>query len=70
MTLVIISLMMKQEKYLTNFKSNLIDGIAYYQKLFSDKMNTFEVSNELILKELEQLRNELLEMKIPVLQTV
>lgn len=60
----------KQEKYLTNFKSNLNDGIAYYQQLFSDKVNIFEVSNERLLKELEQLKNELLNIKIPAFQAV
>jgi len=60
----------KQEKYLTTFKSNLNDGIAYYQQLFSDTINNFEVSNEHLLNELEQLRNELFKIKIPVLQPV
>ncbi|GGK46789.1 MULTISPECIES: hypothetical protein [Flavobacteriaceae] len=60
----------KQEKYLTNFKNNLNDGIAYYQQLFSDTINNFEVSNDNLLLELEQLRKELIEIKIPVLQAV
>jgi hypothetical protein len=60
----------KQEKYLTNFKSNLNDGIAYYQQLFSETVNNFEISNELLLIELEKLKNELFDIKIPALQTV
>ncbi len=60
----------KQEKYLTNFKNNLNDGITYYQQLFSDTINNFEVSNDNLLLELEQLRKELIEIKIPVLQAV
>ncbi|UMB61883.1 hypothetical protein MHL31_06745 [Lutibacter sp. A80] len=60
----------KNEKYLTNFKNNLNDGIAYYQNLFSTKINNFEVSNEHLLNELEQLKNELLEIKIPVFKAV
>lgn len=60
----------KQEKYLTNFKNNLNDGIGYYQQLFSDSINNFEISNDNLLLELEQLRKELFEIKIPVLQAV
>ena len=60
----------KQEKYLTNFKNNLNNGIAYYHQLFSDSINNFEASNDNLLLELEQLRKELLEIKIPILQVV
>ncbi len=60
----------KQEKYLTTFQTNLNDGISYYQKLFSDTINNFEVSNENLLMELQHLKNELFEIKIPILEKV
>tara|TARA_R110001583_G_scaffold34847_1_gene116578 strand:+ start:23952 stop:25748 length:1797 start_codon:yes stop_codon:yes gene_type:complete len=56
----------KQEKYLTNFQNNLNDGISYYHSLFSK----FELNSELLLSDLENLRNELFEIKIPVLAKV
>ena len=52
------------------FKNNLDDGISYYQQLFSDSINSFEVSNDNLLLELEQLREELFGIKIPILQAV
>jgi len=58
----------KQEKYLTTFQNNLNDGIEYYYKLFSDTVNNFEESNENLLLELEQLKNELFDIKIPILE--
>jgi len=60
----------KHEKYLTSFQTNLNDGIAYYQKLFSTTVNNFEISNENLLLELQHLKNELFEIKIPILEKV
>jgi len=57
----------KQEKYLTNFKNNLNDGILYYQNLFSDAVQHFEFKKEELLHELDILKNELFEIKVPVL---
>jgi len=56
----------KQEKYLTNFQNNLNDGIEYYHNLFS----SFESNKETLLNELETLKNELLNIKIPILVKV
>ncbi|WP_456463335.1 hypothetical protein [Lutibacter sp.] len=56
----------KQEKYLTTFQNNLNDGIEYYHNLFS----SFESNKETLLDELETLKNELLNIKIPVLVKV
>ncbi|MDP3312238.1 hypothetical protein [Lutibacter sp.] len=53
----------KNEKYLNTFQSNLNDGIIYYQELFS----SFEFNKEVILAELEKLKNELFHIQIPVL---
>ena len=53
----------KQEKYLTTFQNNLTDGIEYYHNLFS----SFESNKETLLSELETLKNEFFNIKIPVL---
>jgi len=60
------SFSMKQEKYLTKFQQNLNDGIAYYQHLFSD----FSSNKENLLRELEYLKIELFNIKIPILEKV
>ena len=52
----------KQEKYLNAFQSNLNDGIEYYHNLFS----SFESNKETLLSELEDLKNELFKIKVPV----
>jgi hypothetical protein len=53
----------KQEKYLDKFKNNLFDGIEYYQNLFE----TFEFNQDILLSELNHLKEELFSVKIPVL---
>ncbi|MCF6168355.1 hypothetical protein [Lutibacter sp.] len=53
----------KQEKYLTTFQNNLNDGIEYYHDLFS----SFESNKETLLDELGALKNELFNIKIPIL---
>lgn len=58
---------MKQEKYLTSFQSNLNDGIEYYQQLFSNSKIYFESNKEALLSELETLKIELFNIKIPLL---
>ena len=63
------SLNKKNEKYLTTFQTNLNEGILYYQDLFSSTKNYFENSNEFLLDELERIKNELFEIKIPILVT-
>ncbi len=57
------TLSLKQEKYLLNFQTNLNNGIEYYQQLFSD----FESNKENLLYELDILKNELFNIKIPIL---
>jgi hypothetical protein len=58
---------LKQEKYLTNFQNNLNDGIDYYQDLFSNTKQYFELNKENILNELEHLKQELFTIQIPIL---
>ncbi|WP_456421465.1 hypothetical protein [Lutibacter sp.] len=60
------SISKKQEKYLTNFQNNLNDGIEYYHDLFS----SFESNKETLLDELGTLKNELFNIKIPILVKV
>jgi len=57
------SITVKNEKYLTTFQHNLNDGIEYYYHLFS----SFEFNKEALLNELDTLKNELFNIKIPVL---
>ena len=60
----------KQQKYLTTFQSNLNEGIEYYQHLFSDTKIYFESNKEVLLSELETLKIELFNIKIPILVKV
>jgi len=57
------SISIKQEKYLTNFQNNLNDGITYYQNLFSN----FELNKAILLEELNVLKQDLFNIKIPIL---
>ncbi len=57
------SLTKKNEKYLNTFQTNLTDGIEYYHQLFS----SFDVNKEILLSELDTLKNELFTIKIPIL---
>jgi len=57
----------KNQKYLNNFQNNLNDGIDYYQKLFSESKHYFETNKEVLLSDLENLKNNLFNIKIPVL---
>ena len=57
----------KQEKYLTTFQNNLNDGIAYYHQLFTETKLYFEYNKENLLIELEQLKQELFTIQIPIL---
>lgn len=54
----------KQRKYLTTYKKNLTEGIEYYQELFL----TFDANKTVLLSELERLKNEFFEIKIPILE--
>jgi len=60
------SLSAKNEKYLTTFQQNLENGIEYYHNLFS----SFESNKETLLSELNSLKNELFNVKIPILVKV
>ena len=44
----------KQQKYLITFATNLIDGITYYQDLFSNQIGYFTASKNQILYQLEE----------------
>jgi hypothetical protein len=58
------SLTLKQEKYLTAFQNNMKEGIEYYQKLFS----TFESNKDVLLNDLEKLKQEFFNIKVPVFE--
>jgi len=53
----------KQRKYLTTYQKNMKEGMEYYQILFSN----FETNKEELLSELNTLKNEFFEIKIPIL---
>ncbi|MCF6180835.1 hypothetical protein [Lutibacter sp.] len=57
------SFTIKQEKYLTNFQNNLNDGITYYQNLFSN----FDSNKATLLLELNVLKKDLFNIRIPIL---
>lgn len=44
----------KQQKYMATFAANLIDGIAYYQNLFSNEIHYFTTSKNEILNQLQE----------------
>ena len=48
-----------------NFKNNLLDGIAYYEVLFA-ATNYFETTKASSKKQLEQCRQEILAIAIPI----
>jgi phenylacetate-coenzyme A ligase PaaK-like adenylate-forming protein len=54
----------KQEKYLTTFQKNLTEGIEYYQHLFSG----FKTNKTVLLNDLNRLKLEFFDIKIPVLE--
>ncbi len=56
-----------QIKKLNAFKSNLLDGISYYEELFSD-VNYFEKSKATINYMLHFYKTEIIEIEIPVLE--
>lgn len=49
----------KQRKKLEKFKLNLLEGISYYQELFTNKTNLFQQSKNQLLGELEELKDSL-----------
>ena len=60
------SFSVKQEKYLNTFQNNMNEGIEYYHQLFS----TFETNKEMLLHDLERLKQEFFNIKIPVTEKV
>ncbi len=54
-----MSMCQKQEQYLTNFGSNLKEGISYYQELFGGLKDKFEDTKINVLGELENSKNAL-----------
>ena len=56
----------KQEKYFTNFSTNLKEGISYYNNLFTTVKDTFEASKSTVLKELEFSKNKLQVISIEI----
>jgi hypothetical protein len=59
----------KQEKYLTTFFTNLNNGIAYYYELFNSTKDAFETNKEHLIDELEKLKQQLFDIKSPILIT-
>ncbi len=49
----------KTEKYLKKFSSNLNEGIQYYQKLFTNKKNSFSQNKNSVLKDLKKAKQSL-----------
>ncbi|MFN4762908.1 hypothetical protein ACKGJN_07290 [Gillisia sp. Q332] len=45
-----------QKKKLEKFKSNLLEGITYYQHLFTEKKDVFKNGRNELLAELEQFK--------------
>ena len=60
------SFSVKQEKYLNTFQNNMNEGIEYYHQLFS----SFEINKEVLLNDLENLKNEFFNIKIPIAEKV
>lgn len=60
------SFSVKQEKYLNTYQNNMNDGIEYYHQLFS----SFETNKEVLLNDLENLKNEFFNIKIPIAEKV
>jgi hypothetical protein len=56
----------KQEKYLNTFYTNLNNGIGYYQDLFL----SFESNAEGLITDLNELKDELFSIKIPIFAKV
>ncbi|PRX48834.1 hypothetical protein [Salegentibacter salegens] len=54
----------KQKKKLEKFKLNLLDGISYYQDLFTNKTTIFQNGRNKLLDELEELKNSLTAINI------
>jgi len=55
---------LKQKKKLEKFKTNLLEGISYYQDLFTKKTNLFKSCRIMLLQELEELRASVSEINI------
>ncbi|SNR45100.1 hypothetical protein SAMN06265371_103151 [Lutibacter agarilyticus] len=55
---------LKQQKYLKTFQKNMVEGIEYYQQLFS----TFEFNKESLLNDLNRLKDDFLTIQIPVFE--
>ena len=52
----------KQIRYLVEFKNNMLDGINYYRKLFSENFFATEETRARILSELAEQHTRLLEL--------
>ena len=53
-----------QKKYFETFYRNLLDGIEYYRRLYSDFEEKLEVLKKNILSELEEIRIQLEEYSL------
>jgi len=56
----------KQQRYLTKFKSNLEEGIRYYQTLFSEEKERFMSSKEDVFIALEKGEQQLLQIGVEI----
>ncbi len=57
----------KNEKYIDTFHRNLNEGIEYYRDLFTKKAEKFQDKKTQLLRSLDQLKEELNEVKLKVL---
>ena len=60
------SMSVKQGKYLTNFASNLNDGINYYHKLFDEVKHKYKDTRSGIVRELEASRHALNQLNFEI----
>ena len=57
----------KQTEFLSGFKKSLMEGIEYYKTMFSNLKEGFFESKTTLLAQLENSKNKLVKIKLPVL---
>jgi hypothetical protein len=54
----------KQSEYFTVYTNQLLEGIAYYQRLFQQSKNRLQVFKSAFLEELDMLEKELAPLSV------